>query len=194
MYPIILERDTDVINWATTLNTLSTIESDPEDETIRVKSSGTLNVDYGTLTLSMLSGVITARRIRAAGVHITGPQPGNDFTPYAVSVQATCADESLRPYLLIGESPATITSNDTGDVVTNMNVLATPMASNGSGGSSLQRSFTAVVAVKTDDRALCFALAFLAGVGASLNDAVIAHLTVRRLIGLDPSIIDARKL
>lgn len=191
MHPIILERDTDVVDWTASNATLSTIESDPEDENIRVASRGTLGIDFEAMRMSILTGTITARRMRAAGLHITGPESGAELTPYAVSVNCICVDETLLPFLFMGSSPATITADATGDVVTDIHILAAPLGIRGTG---LQREFVVVVEPRAGDEHLCFGIAFVAGVGASLNDAVIAHIAVRRLIGLDPAIIDARKL
>lgn len=192
MFPIILERDTRVNDWLNygswpTAYTLLTTS------TMKVRSDGVLNTDYANVSSRGTSGVITARSTCAIGVHLTGPLPGSEFTCYQISAACIAADPTVKSLLFIGESPATITNNAGGDTVTAHRLLRT-CESSGAEGSMLNVEMTVALPVLTDDLGTCFGIALLAGSGASSDLTAYMHMSVRRLIGINPAIIDTRKL
>lgn len=193
MYPYRLERDTDIIDWSPATATLSTTDTVHVASNYLVRSLGVLNADFATLHINALSGVVAAFKVRCAGIHITGPQVGEEFTPYAVSVHAQCADLTLRPFMFIGESPITITSGAAGDSVADVRLMAFPVQS-GSDSASLSRQFIVLIKEKTAGRAVCFGVAALAGASASGDLGIQIHMSIRRLIGINPSLIDTTKL
>ncbi len=187
-----MERDTPIIDWST-VRAWSTDITSPTTSQIDVRSNGALSTKYATLSVRALTGAITARSCVAAGLHITGPKAGAEFTPYALSCLAVGGDSNVRPFLFVAESPATITNNAAGDAVTDVHWLAagdTP----GTDGSKLQADMVIVCNPNTADRALCFGVAMLAGVSAALDTACFVRLSVRRLIGVNPAILDTRKM
>lgn len=192
MYPIILERDTKIIDW-TGYEVWATTFTLATSSTIRVKSDGLLHVDFGTVKVRGNTPVITARSVSAVGVHITGPVPGVDYTCYSISASCMCADPEVKPFLFIGESPVTITSDAGGDVVTSHRLLGVASLS-GAEGSSLEKELTVAVKENTTDLALCFGVGILASASTSAALTAYTHLSVRRLIGNAPPIIDTRKL
>lgn len=192
MFPIILERDTPIIDWQSYLEWCDT-EMVAATQTGKVRSDGVLKVHYGTLDSVGSTGAITARKSVCLGLHITGPEPGVEFTPYSVSVVAMAADKNVRPYLFVAESPAVITNDADGDTVTDLRLLGlgpTP----GTDGANLEKDVTVVVTEKTADRALCFGVGMMAGVAGGLDVRGYFRLSVRRLVGPGPRIVDARKL
>lgn len=188
MYPIIMERDTDIVDWGTLTPGLNDADVLANSVDYLVKSLGVLDENYATLHSGNNTGVIGAADVRCVGVHITGPEDGTDLTPYAVSVHAQCAEQTVRPFLFIGESPATITSAAAGDTVTDVRRIAFPI------GPTLDREFVVLVAQKTAGRGLCFGIAIMADILATSNLPYMIHMNVRRLIGVDPMLIDTRKL
>lgn len=192
MFPIILERDTPIIDWSAYVDWATTLSS-LNAASFNVRSDGLLKGDYGSLYSKANTGVITAGNVTCAGVHLPGPEPGVEFTPYAVSCIAMAEDDDVRPLMFIGESPVTITSDVTGDVVTGIRMLGFAHAV-GDQGSHMEREMTVVVTELTADRALCFGVAMAAGSTGGATAAGMVSLSVRRLIGPGPRIVDARKL
>lgn len=193
MYPRILERDTDIVDWSATITNLATTESADGTGSYNVRSSGILNSEYATLDFRGLTGAVTLRKFRCIGLHIAGPMEGNELTPYAVTLRARAQDETGRLFAFVGESPAVITGAAGGDVVTETQLLAVGHA-DGNAGSALDREFIVSVAERTADRGLCFGFAFEANSGAAANLYARCQMTVRKLISLEPRVIDTRKL
>lgn len=193
MFPIILERDTPIINWSAQ-GLWPTTETNLGANTANVRSDGILHPDYATTWLSDKTGALTAELAVCSGVHLAGPKPGIDFTPYQVSVVAMASDPRIRPYLFCAVSPAAITTDATGDVVSNVRVLGFAPPPNSEYGSTMEKEVTFIANVKTADRGMCIAVGMLSGLTGSANNRSMVRLSVRRLIGVQPSIIDTRKL
>lgn len=191
MIPIRVETDTPIINWQA-YQLWSTVDFSILLSTFVVRSDGVKNTDFATMDCRAVTGAITAREAVCAGVHIAGPQAGEELTPYAVSVTAMAGDSNVRPFLFVGESPAVITNDATGDNVAVCRFLAIGDVT-GSDGSSLNTEMTVVIAENTADRALCFGVGMLAGVSAGLDAQGAARLSVRRLLGPQPQVLNMWK-
>lgn len=192
MFPIILERDAPVIDWLAD-GLWATSTSNVTSASWFVRSDGLVKLDYGTLNVRAATVALAASKLVAAGIHITQPEPGEEFTPYAISCVAMGVDPNVRPVLFVGESPATITNDATGDVVTEVRFLAfgdTP----GTYGSSMEKEVVLVINENTVPRALCIGVAMMSGTSSALAAAALVRLSVRRLIGVNPPIHDSRKL
>lgn len=194
MYPIILERDTDIVDWGSRTAGTITSDDDPTAANYLVRSDGVLYPDFGVLLVAKLSAVVAADKCRSVGIHIQGPQPGLEYTPYAVDVNAHCVDEKLRPCFFVGESPATITSAAGGNTVTETRLLRFPETGAALVGSSLKASFTLIIAENTADRGVCFGICMMAGLLPCSDEPHYVHMSVRRLIGVNPLLIDTRKM
>ena len=192
MFPIILERDTPIIDWPTEVLWATTL-TDPIGTTASVRSDGLLDVDFGTVINAAVTPIITARRMSSVGLHITGPEAGDEYTAYAISCVALSHDLNYRPCLFMGESPATITNNATGDTVTSVTFLDFGQAAHDGGGCSLKADVTVVVAEKTADRAICIGIGIMSGAAAGIASFAAARLSVRRMVAPGPRVIDTRK-
>lgn len=194
MYPRIMERETEIVDSTADTAGTATADENPISTSYLTRSDGVVYANYATLTVAKLSAVIAARKIRCVGIHLQGPEPGTDFTPYAVSVNAHCVDDKLRPVFFIGESPAVINADAAGNNVTDVRRLRYSMAGAVGAGNSLHAELVVVVKPNTADRAVCFGIGMLTGVVLSGDEQTFVHMTVRRLIGVDPLILDTRKL
>jgi len=193
-FPRILERDTPIIDWASKQG-WATTETVPGSVTAYVKNSGLLNADFGTVASESLTGTITANRATCVGVHLAGPESGVEYTPYAISCVAIAEDDDVRPYLLMGESPASISSAAAGDLISEVHYLGFGGAGiSGASGIPLEKETTIVIKPNTAGRAICFAVGMLAGAAGAADKRAFVRLTVRRLIAWAPRIIDSRKL
>lgn len=193
MFPNILERDTRIIDWASVVSGWCTTFQDAIAITPKVRSNGVLNDEYATCTVKAATGVIPAGNITCAGLHMKAPQSGAEFTPYQVSVSVYCEDLNVRPFLFVGRSPTTLTADATGDSVGIWRIIGIPNHS-GPNGSALDKEITIVANPPAADQGLCFYVGLIAGVTISTNLAAAMHMSVRRLIGPGPRVIDVRKL
>lgn len=195
MFPIILERDTPIVDWRTGLAGWATDATSTQGEIYSVVSDGLLHADYGTMYIAQPAGP-TAGKCECAGLHITQPETLDEFTPYAISVVAMSEDPLTWPFLFIGISPATITSDATGDVLSKCRIIG--VADNiDAPGACMEKEVTIVVAkmpVGLEARALCVGVGMTAGTVNSADKHCWAYLSVRRLVGNNPPIIDTRKL
>lgn len=192
--PIILERDTPIIDWAAPLGGWCTTIDNPNNADFDVRSDGLLHAKYATMSVSSNTPIVTAGNITACGVHLTGPQVGDDFTPYQISAVCTCEDEEARPFLFVCTSPSTISSTAAGNQVEDVRWLdfgGTPSASH---GSTLRYDGVILANVNIADRGFCVAIGVKAGLVDTQALAGYARLSVRRLIGVDPPVYDSRKL
>lgn len=196
-HPIRLERDTFVVNWRAELAAWATTAINPNIDTWNVRSDASVSTDYAVVTNFANTGAIGAGVGYAVGVHIEDPEEtrGNDdnqFSLYAVQARAMHEDENIRPVLFVGESPASITSDAAGDLVTDIRIIGVPDGSSVNGGCLNVES---VIAIKetTNGRKLCFGVAMLAGLTAGANGAGLMNLCVRSLIGSKPMILDPTK-
>lgn len=193
MFPLILERDTPIIDWSAQA-TWPTGFTNLGANTAEVRSDGLLHADFATMWISDKTGAVTAELAVCAGVHLAGPKDGAEYTPYQVSVVAMASDPRVRPYLFMGVSPATITADAAGDTVSNINILGFADAPTPDYGATMEKEVTFVTKVKTADRGLCIAVGMLSGLFASANNRAMVRMSVRRLIGVQPPIHDTRKL
>ncbi len=193
MFPIILERDTKIIEWGTELADWSTNEKNPGNASIDMTSDGLLHAAHGTMSIYDAITAVTQLKCRGAGLNMTGPEAGNDYTAYQISVVAHAPDAVLIPLLFVGESIATITNNAAGDAITDVRVIAWADVS-GTQGSKLEKDFTIVVKPNTADRGLAIGVAMYAPNTTSGTLQCHCYLSVRRMIGISPPIIDTRKL
>lgn len=191
MYPIILERDTKIINWPTYLPGWSTSEVDTFETSLYAVSDGLVYTEYATAEISR-EKAITATKMRAIGLNITGPEAGTEFTPYQISAVASAEHPEVRPFLFVAESIASPTSDAAGDLVTNSRLLAVAQTS-GIAGSTLEKEITIVINPKTADRSLFFGIG-MAAVGTATSLTLKASISVRRLAGVNPAIYNTRKL
>lgn len=191
MYPIILERDTPIIDWAA-YTAWCTGLSDPTTSSYLVRSDGVVYGDYAVANMLALTGAITARKAFCTGLHMAGPEVGSEFTPYTISCVAMHGDANVRPFLFMGESPASVTSGAGGNAVSLVHFLAFA-DSPGTDGSKLEKELTVIVAEKTVDRGLCIGVGMMAGGSAGVDAGGYARLCVRRLVGPGPRVIDTNK-
>lgn len=191
MYPIRLERDTHIIDWTSHLAGWCTTFALPRAN-MDVRSDGVLYTEYGCMDVRLGTGVITTLKASSVGLHISGAEPGAELTPYAVSVSALSTDPLARPMLMVGESPAVLTSDATGDVV-GLSRLLVAAEGHGDQGHSLNADFTVLIAEKTVGRNLCFFVAMLADAAASADLDALVALSVRRLVGVSPGVFDTNK-
>lgn len=188
----VLERDCKVVDWST-YQAWCTTFYDPQLSTHTVRSSGVVNPEFGVVDIRQFMGTITTRTATATGVHVDGPLPGDEYTPYQVSCSAYTEDPVVRPMLFVGESPASPTSGAGGDSITNCRLISVGGEAS-TEGAYLQEETIVALPENTADRALCFFVAMYAGSGAGSNLRGFVHLSVRRLIGVHPPILDTRKL
>ena len=190
-FPRILERDTRIIDWRTHLAAFCTSTTWWEAQAKKVRSDGLLHTDYATLDVEDDQG-IAAGLVRCVGVHLTGPEPGDEFTPYAINVSARAEHAEVSPFLFVGESPATITSNAAGDdVLDTRHILQA--SHQGTGGGALDGNIFIVANENTADRGICFGVGMMSPVGSSALGLQVS-MSVRRLVGVEPPIYDSRKL
>lgn len=193
-FPIRVDRDCHVVNWIADLPGWCTTLNDPATDSWAVRSDGVLVTEYGTVVCNDNTGVISAGLGSACGIHISGPDSDTEFTLYSLQVDAIAEDEFLRPCLFIAESPASISNDAAGNTVTDVRILAVPDGS-GVAGGCLSAEMVVAVKQNTAGRNLCFMVALLAGTTDSTSAHYgVAHLTVRRLIGNKPLILDPTKL
>lgn len=187
MFPIILERDTPIIDWPT-YQLWCTSLSNPFAGSLLVRSDGILKLDSASIDANDDTGVITSDLATCIGLHLTGPEPGTELTPYSVSCVAASEDPDVRPFLFVAESPASITSAAGGNTVTDVRYL-------GFGNkNTLDKEVTIVAAENTLDRGICFGVGMWGHGGPGADEAGMVRLCVRRLIAPGPRVVDTRKL
>lgn len=195
MFPIILERDTHINDWSNQVAGWCTAMSTISGDTLVVRSDGLVHTDFGTMYVNGVSGP-TAGLGECVGVHLTGPVESDEYTPYAISVVAMSEDHLVRPFLFVGVSPASVISDATGNTITKVRILGVSKPID-SWGSSLEKEMTIVSAkmpAGLEGRAICFGVCMAAGTVNAADDNCWAKVSVRRLIGVEPRILDTRKL
>jgi len=187
-----LEQDTRIIDWSAQLGGWCQMEVASSSDSPRVRSDGVTHTTFGTLStqedIAIADGVTNC-----VGIHIVGPKAGADYTAYQVSASLFCSDNLLIPFLFVAESPASITSSANGDIVSDMRLLAVGESISASGGV-LDVDMTFIANENTADRPICIGLGVSCANAASSAEAIVGYLSVRRLIGVDPTVIDTRKL
>lgn len=191
-FPIRLERDTTIIDWRAYEGGFSTLEATKTSTTQYVVSDGLLHADFATVTCNG-TPTIAANKQKAIGINLQAPLAGTDYTPYQISVVAVCDDINCQPVLFVGESIATITSLAAGDLITDVRLLATCEAY-GPEGASMNRDMIILAKQNTADRGICFGIGFAAGASAATTVSLQARMSVRRMIGIAPPVIDTTKM
>ncbi len=196
MFPIRLERDTKIVNWALKMGGWPTATSASDGEDCTMRSDGVLNADYGLVQVKADTIAVPANRMIGAGVHMSGPLDGEEFTLYSYCVDIWTSDTELIPVFYVAVSPATITSDATGDLCEQFSLIGTA-----DGMSTEYKALhrEGVVALPlTDAVAAGRGVAFGAGLAttASASGTLKAYmrLSVRRLVANEPSILDTTKL
>lgn len=192
MFPIRVERDVQVFDWVTH-DAWGTVDQDPSLGTQAVHSDGVLYTNVATVSSRASTGAIAAQRQRCLGVHLTGPEPGDEFTLYSIQASAVVSDENALPCLWMGESPATITTAAAGDNVAEVKLIQAGVSSAVIGGTL---RFDGVVAVNenTADRGVCFFVGVRTNLVGAADSVCNMSMTARRLIDVQPRVIDVAKL
>lgn len=191
MFPIRVERDTQIVDWAALTLALSTSQSTALGDDIRMASDGLVPDNFAVAHTKGLTIAVTANKITAMGINIQGPDKGIDYTMYSYNAFAWCADPELIPFLFCAVSIATPTSAVGGDLVEHYSLIA-------KGGATSLQSEGTILLPKTDavsaDRAVAFGIGFNAKGSTSGTLASYTRLSVRRLMANEPSFIDTTKL
>lgn len=186
-----MDRDTKICEWETPLSNWCTTATDPTTTDYTARSDGTTNENYGVMEAQGLI-TATANQMFANCVYMQPPKEGDELTPYSISVSALVEDETLRPVLFIGMAPASYGASGAGQQSTICRIIK-PGKCDLSGGVLNADFVIALGELPTADRQLTVGLGFMAGKSAGTGDAW-ARLEVRRLLTLEPTIIDAQKL
>lgn len=189
--PIILERDTPIYDW-TAYDLLSTSQNVASATTWFTHSDGILHDQFATFQSNYAVGSTTADNVRSGGVNMKGPEPGDEYTPYRIDAVAVCDDVNVRPVLFIGESIAAITDDAAGDVITDIRQVAQANAY-GPEGASLHYNGIILAKENTAGRGLMVGIGMLAGAAGAAACTIWTHLSVRRLIGVNPTVLNTRK-
>lgn len=192
-YPIRLERDTPIIDWAAYIVAWCTTDANPNSSIHAMRSDGLIHPDYGTMDCLANTEIITARLAFCNGLHIQAPLEGLEFTPYQISAVAMHEDDEVRPFVFMGESPAVLTSLIAGDSVTDVRFLSFGDSPN-LVGSKLEYNETILVKQTPNLRSLAFGIGMTCGGTDSLNAGGFCRLSVRRLVGVAPDVYDTTKL
>lgn len=191
--PRILERDTKIVEWNTQLESWSTNEKNPYNGTIDMVSDGLLHADHATMSIFDAVAAITALKCSGVGINMKGPEPGDDYTPYQISVVAHTADPVLIPLLFVGESIASITSGTAGDAITDVRIIGWGQIS-GTEASNIEKDITIVCPENTAGRGLAIGIAMYAPNTGGGTEQCQVDMSIRRLHGVSPPILDTRKL
>ena len=191
-FPIVLERDAPVIENTTAIPGWSASFVDLSGaDALRMRNNGLTYTDFGAAYCIADTPAISAGQVAGIGLHMQGPQESDEgeYTPYAISAHCICQDTSVRPFVFYGENGGTLSDGSSGNLMQNCKILA--------GGDGTKVEFDGTVLLKeiTADRAIGFGIGLLADAsGASDADAAVARISVRRLISLEPRVIDVGKL
>lgn len=195
--PIRVERDTQLGDWATIApagfaTTVLGLGAD-----LQVSSDGILHPDYGIIKVRDGSTeVLTANQNTCCGVHLAGPLAGDEFTLYSYDLRCFVDSNAITPFAFVAVSPASITSAAGGNVCEEWVNLKW-----GEAYDTEMRTLNAhgVIALPQTDavsagRGVCFGVGLMThGAGAAAGSAIV-HGAVRRLIDVQPAIIDINKL
>lgn len=192
MFVRIMERDTTIVEWQAYLTWNNTFTNTILD-TLSIRSDGIVNENYGVADARDVTGVIGAVKMTSAGLHMKGPQPGPDLTCYAIDAVAGCDDPTVKPFLFMGETD-TVSNSANGNPITDCRILAYADDSGAMGGTLKKQMVVCVPVGPADKDKLGFAIGLMAGPSDSADLNAFMHLAVRRLVGVDPQILDTRKL
>lgn len=198
-FPIRLTRDCDFLAWdddaIASWSSTMLVHGSPD---ILMRSDGIPKINYASFSLRIDHTMTLVNRVSSGGIHIKGPDDGDELTPYAWNALAYTEDPNLFPAVFCAISPAAPTSDAAGDTCKECRYLAFPTTSNDDalGGSFVQAS--GVVALpKTDhiaaDRNIAFGIAFISGLGVPATSMCMGQLNVRRLVNFEPMILDRTK-
>lgn len=192
MYPIILERDTVIINWQDKLAGWPDLElGHSHNESMRMRNDGIVHPEFATMEVMNLT-TITAQFQKGVGVNMTPPEDGTEFTPYQIRATASAESPEVMPFLFVGESQDPPTSVSGGDFIGDYRVIAVGNMG-GVGGGTLDVDLTIVVIPNPAAAPLCIGVCMMA-YGTALSSLLRANVSVRRLMGVAPALIDTRKL
>lgn len=197
MFPTIFERDTEFTDWTAALAGWSTSATSFSGGDTLMRSDGTVAVDYRSMTVHNVQLNTTLNKMTAAGLHIQGPRDADELTAYQYQVSVYTNDPNLIPVLFVGVSVATPTNAAAGEIVTEPRWLKWPSSLNEKGNTLNASGIIALT--KTDlvaaDRAVAFGVGLLGGLSAPLATSQnVMSLSVRRLVAVEPVILDSRKL
>lgn len=192
MFPIRLERDTNIVAWQGYEAGWCT-DSNPITANNQVRSDGVLHPDYAVIDMNGATGAMLTREATFIGLHIAAPEDDSGFTCYQIHARAQCDGGDIRPILVIGEAQ-TVTSDATGDQIKQTRLLDVASFRDLEGGMLKTEMTIACPPLPTAGKNPCFAVGMLNGVGTSSNLNAWVHLSVRRLVGVNPKILDATKL
>lgn len=195
MFPRILERDTQIMDWKDRLSGWPTNSVAVSLDVYQARSDGVLYKEFATLDVANAAGPL-ADNCETVCVHMSQPETLDEYTPYAISAVAMSEDPLIRPFLFIGISPASITSDGGGDILAKCRIIGVADLVDDS-GACMSKELTIVVAkmpAGLTTRALAIGVGMMAGTVNSANVHCWARLSVRRLVGNSPPIIDTRKL
>lgn len=200
-FPIRMDRDPQLVNFQAYLPAWPTVAQVQESTSYSVLSDGLVPENFATMDIFQVA-TVPDNQCLCVGVHLEGPQDGEEYTPYMISVSALSGDPMVRPFLFVGESPATINSAAAGNVVTDIRIIGTHSTAGQIGitafnetGGSLDKDICIAVKRKTADRKICFGVGMVAGLSTLSGRKSQARLSVRRLYKTDePRIINTRKL
>lgn len=195
MFPIILERDAQINEWNTRIAGFPTAMATMAGEAYIMRSDGVLYTDFGSMYVTADAGP-TLGKCECVGLYLTTPEELDEFTPYQISAFAMTEDPLLRPFLFCGIAPATITNDAGGDTLSKCRILG--VFDSGDAFGAAMEVETTIVNKKMpsgkEGRALAIGIGFWAGQTNGADKACLARVSVRRLVGVEPAVIDTRKL
>lgn len=191
MFPIRLERDTNLVDWTSGFPGWCT-DHNIITANNQVRSDGVLHSDYAIIDFNGAQGM-AARKATFAGVHLAAPLEEEGFTCYQITARMQCDEPTVRPILVVGEAQ-TVTADAGGDQIKHTSLLDVALYS-GLEGAALRTDMTiALPPMEEDGTNPCFAVGLLAGDASSVTENGWFHLAVRRLVGVNPKILDTTKL
>lgn len=194
MFPIRVERDTKITNWAALIAGFSTTSTDTFGNNAQVRSDGLTYTDFALVKARAVTGIQAANQLISIGVHMTESNAGDEYTLYSYSAQAWCADAQLMPILFTAISPATISSAAGGNVSENYSEIGMATSVGGDFNVLDAEGVVAIPEYAAQDRRTVFAIGFVTGDTACTSLYAHARLSVRRLVKYRPGLIDTTKL
>lgn len=186
----IVERETMIVDWGATLAWATTHIASATGN-VRMTSDGLVYNEFGTVRCEEKTSVVAGFET-ACGINMKEAEAGAEYTPYQINVAAMFTDPQLMPHLFIGQSTNPPTAALGGDLITRMKVLACATTL-GSAGSTLNANITVLVKVDGTQK-ICFGIAMEGNNASPVSKRASMVLSVRRLIGVNPAVIDTRKL
>ena len=152
------------------------------------RSDGTTYTNSATMNVRQNIGVHSVTNSVCCGVHIEGPEPGDEYTPYSLNAVAFVEDANVRPFFFVGENQGTPTSDAAGDTLARCRLLKMGIS------TALELNTILLINEYTADAPLHFGVGFHCLGGSSTDVTGRAHIYVRRLVELEPKVLDTTKL